>query len=86
MKEDIELKMKIDALTKKVDALIVGKSINVANPLHVGCCSIFASPMHLAETCPSFLTFVESPMEQVKAFNDFRKQVNGPFSETYNPG
>jgi hypothetical protein len=28
VKEDIKLKMKIDALTKKVDALAVGKSIN----------------------------------------------------------
>jgi len=31
VKEDIELKMKIDALTKKVDALVIGKSINAAN-------------------------------------------------------
>jgi len=27
VKEDIELKMKIDALIKKVDALVIGKSI-----------------------------------------------------------
>jgi len=86
VKEDIELKMKIDALTKKVDALVIGKSINAANPFHVGCCSICASPMHLAQACPSLPTFTESPMEQVNAFNDFRKQANGPFSETYNPG
>jgi hypothetical protein len=25
-------------------------------------------------------------MEQVNAFNDFRKQSSGPYSETYNPG
>jgi hypothetical protein len=43
VKEDIELKMKIDALTKKVDALVIGKSINAANPFHVRCCSICAS-------------------------------------------
>jgi hypothetical protein len=86
VKEDIELKMKIDAITKKVDAFVIGKSINVANPFHVDCCSICASPMHLAQTCPSLPTFVESPMEQLNAFNDFRKQSNGPFSKTYNPG
>jgi len=86
VKEDIELKMKLDALTKKVDALIIGKSINVANPFHVDCCSICASPIHSAQTCPSLPTFVESSIEQVNAFNDFRKQSNGPFSETYNPG
>jgi hypothetical protein len=86
VKEDIELKMKLDALTKKVDALIIGKSINAANPFHVDCCSIYASPIHSTQTCPSLLTFVESSMEQANAFNDFRKQSNGPFSETYNLG
>jgi hypothetical protein len=29
VKEDIELKMKIDALTKKVEALVVNKSMNI---------------------------------------------------------
>jgi hypothetical protein len=86
VKEDIELKMKIDALTKKVEALVVSKSMNAANPFHVDCCSICASPMHLAQTCPSLPAFVESPMEQVNAFNDYRKQANGPFSESYNLG
>jgi hypothetical protein len=76
VKEGIELKMKIDALTKKVDA---------ANPFHVDCCSIYASPSHSAQTCPSLPTFIESSMEQVNAFSNFRKQSNGPFSETYNP-
>jgi hypothetical protein len=79
VKEDIKLKMKIDALIKKVDALVIGKSIIIANQFHVDCCSIYASLMHLAQTCPSLSTFVESPMEQVNAFNDFRKQSNGPF-------
>lgn len=86
VKEDIELKMKIDALAKKVEALAVSKSMSAANPFHVDCCSICASPMHLAQTCPSLPAFVESPMEQVNAFNDYRKQSSGPFSESYNPG
>jgi len=51
VKEDIELKMKIDAQTKKVDALVIRKSINSTNPFHVDCCSICASPMHLTHTC-----------------------------------
>jgi len=62
--------MKIDALTTKVDALTVGKSINAANTLHGDSCFIYASPMHLAHNCPSLPTFVESPMEQLNAFND----------------
>jgi hypothetical protein len=70
VKEDVELKMKIDALTKKVEALVVSKSISAANPFRVDCCSICASPMHLAQTCPSLPAFFETPMEQVNAFKD----------------
>jgi hypothetical protein len=44
VKEDMELKMKLDALTKKVDALVIGKSINAANPFHVDCCPSVLAP------------------------------------------
>ena len=71
LKGDTELNMKIDALTKKVDALVVGKSINAANTFNIDSCSICANPMHLAQECPSMLAFVENSMEQVNAFNDY---------------
>jgi hypothetical protein len=80
VKEDSALRMKIDALTRKVDGLVVGQSINGANICNVD------SPMHLAHNCPSLPTFVECLKEKVNAFNDYWKQANGPFSETYNPG
>ena len=73
LKGDTELNMKIDALTKKVDALVVGKSINAANTFNIDSCSICANPMHLAQDCPSMLAFVENSMEQVNAFNDYWK-------------
>jgi hypothetical protein len=47
--------MKIDALTRKVDALAVGQSINAANILNVDSFSICVSPMHLVQNCPSLL-------------------------------
>jgi hypothetical protein len=78
--------MKIDALTKKADALTIGQSINVANIFNVDSYSVSACPMHLAQNCPSISAFAEYPMEQVNAFNDYRKQSNGPYVETYNPG
>ena len=28
----------------------------------------------------------EQPIEEVNAFNEYRKPTSGPFSETYNPG
>jgi hypothetical protein len=45
LKGETKLNTKIDALTKKVEALFVGPSINVANTFNVDSCSIYASPM-----------------------------------------
>jgi hypothetical protein len=73
LKRETELNLKIDALTKKVDVLIVGQSINAANTFNVDSCSICASPMHSAQNCPSMPLFVEYLMEQINAFNDYQK-------------
>ena len=59
----------------------VGPSI--ANTFVVDSCSIYASPMHQAQNCPSMTVFSE--MEQMNAFNNFWKQSSEPYSETYNP-
>jgi hypothetical protein len=73
LKGEIELNMKIDVLTKRLDALNVGQSINVANTFTVDRCSVCVSPMHSAQNCPSMLIFSEYSMEQVNAFNNYRK-------------
>jgi hypothetical protein len=65
------MNMKIDALTKRLDAFGVGPSINVANTYTVDSYSICASSMHSAQNCPSTLVFFEYPMEQANAFNDY---------------
>jgi hypothetical protein len=68
-----------------MDAIVnVGQPINAANTFTVESCSVCASPMHQAQNCPSMTIFYE--MEQVNAFDDFRKQSSGPYFETYNPG
>jgi hypothetical protein len=85
LKEEVELNLKIDALTKRIDTLNVSQPINAADTFTVDSCSICASPMHSTQ-CPSMLVFFEYPMEQVNAFNDFQKQSNGPYLETYNLG
>jgi hypothetical protein len=46
LKGETEMNMKIDALTKRLNALDVGPSINAANTYIVDSCSICASPMH----------------------------------------
>jgi hypothetical protein len=86
LKGETEINMKIDVLTKRLDALSTGPSINAAHTYIVDSCSICASPMHSATNCPSTPFYSEYPMEQVNAFNDYRKQSNGPYSKTYNPG
>jgi hypothetical protein len=84
--EEADLRLKLDSLTRKVEALFVSRSVNSANlPPNEGC-SLCTNPLHMTQNCPSLSTLTQSSMEQVNAFNDFRKQIGGPFSETYNPG
>jgi hypothetical protein len=71
LKGETEMNMKIDALTKRLDALGVGPSINAAHTHTVDSCSICASPMHSAQNCPSASIYSEYSMEQVNAFNDY---------------
>jgi hypothetical protein len=63
-KGEAELNIKIDALTKRLDTLNVGQSINATNIATANSCSICASPMHSAQNFPSL-------MEQVNTFNDY---------------
>jgi hypothetical protein len=74
----------MDAIVKRLDALSVGKPVNVVNTFPVDSCSVCASPLHQAQNCPSMTVFSE--MEQVNAFNNFQKHSTGPYSESYNLG
>jgi hypothetical protein len=83
LKCEQELTQRMDAIVKRLDEMSVGKPVNAVNTLPVESCSVCASPMHLAQNCPSMTVF---EMEQVNAFNSFQKPSSGPYSETYNPG
>ena len=48
LKGETEMNMKIDALTKRLDAFSTSPSINAAHTYTVDSCSIYASPMHSA--------------------------------------
>jgi hypothetical protein len=74
----------MDAIVKRLDALSLGKPINVVNTFPVESYFVCASSMHQAQNCPSMIVFSE--MEQVNAFNNFQKQSSGPYSESYHPG
>jgi hypothetical protein len=73
LKGETKLNMKIDALTKRLDALGVGLSINATKTFTVDSCSICASLIHSAQNCPSASVLFEYPMEQVNTFNDYQK-------------
>jgi hypothetical protein len=83
LKGEQELTQRMDAIVKRLDALSIGKPINAANTFPVKSCSVYASPLHQAQNCPSMTVF---EMEQVNAFNNYQKPSSGPYSETYNPG
>jgi hypothetical protein len=84
LKGETELAQRMDAIVKRLDALSVGKPVNAANTFPVESCSVYASPMHQAQNCPSMTVFAE--VEQVNALNNFQKPSSGPYSETYNLG
>jgi hypothetical protein len=59
LKGEAELNIKIDTLTKMLDTLNVGQSVNVANTFTADSCSICASPMHqhrIFHLCQFFLS------------------------------
>jgi hypothetical protein len=61
----------MDAIVKRLDALSVGKPVNAVSTFLVESCSIYASPLHQAQNCPSMTVF--SKIEQVNDFNNFQK-------------
>jgi hypothetical protein len=58
--------------------------VNVANTYQSDVCGLCISPMHFTQNCPTLST--ENPIEEVNAFNEYRKPISGPFLETYNLG
>jgi hypothetical protein len=57
LKGDTKLSQRMDAIVRRLDALSVGKPFNAANTFPVESCSVYASPMHQAQNCPS-MTFL----------------------------
>ena len=71
LKGETKMNMKIDALTKRLDTLNTGPSINDAHTYTVDSCSISASPMHSSQNCPTAPIYFEYLIQQVNVFNDF---------------
>ena len=75
----------MDNLTRKVEALALGRGMNFVNQVQSETCSICASPMHATQMCPSITGYPEYYTEQANALNNYGRLLASPFSETYNP-
>jgi hypothetical protein len=84
VKDDAELREDVKALKRQFETLVLNKPVNVVNTYQVDVCRLCTSPMHITQNYPTLST--ENPIEEVNAFNEYRKPTNGPFLETYNLG
>ena len=71
----------IENLNKKFDSLMSINSVKSSN----GVCDICAG-IHCSIDCPMRESFPDYMQEQVNQVNDFNRQRNNPYSNTYNPG
>ena len=83
--EDLDIKARLNNLTRKVEALALGREMNSVNQVQSETCSIYASPMHTTQMCPSAIRYPDFYIEQANALNNYGKPFASPFSETYNP-
>ena len=83
--EDLDIKARLDNLTRKVEALALGRVMNFVNQVQSETCSICASHMHTTQMCPSAAGYPDFYVEQANALNNYEKPFASPFSETYKP-
>ena len=84
VKEDAELREDVKELKRQLATLVLNKPVNAAETYQADVCELCASPMHFTQNCPTLST--ENLIEEINAFNEYRKPTDGPFSETYNLG
>ena len=83
VKDDAKLREDVKALKRQLANLVLNKPVNAAETYHANICGLCTSPMHFTQNCPTLS--IEQPIEEVNAFNEYRKPTSGLFSETYNP-
>jgi hypothetical protein len=79
-----ELREDVKAIKRQLATLVLNKPVNAAEMYQADVCRLCTSPMHFTQNYPTLST--EQPIEEVNAFNEYKKPTSGPFSETYNPG
>src|SRR5436853_4269469 len=77
---DMSINLKLDSLTKKIEALALAKAIEPVMSIQKEVCNFCASPMHPSSYCPSQPAYPEQYPEQANMAFD-----NSKYGNTYNP-
>ena len=69
--KDLDIKARLDNLTRKVEALALGRGVNSINQVQSETCSICGSPMHITQMCSSTVGYPDFYIEQANALNNY---------------
>ncbi|KAI5657987.1 hypothetical protein M9H77_26780 [Catharanthus roseus] len=71
--QNVDLSLKVDALSKKFDQLLASSTLPTNSPNVQGVCAICSSPSHVIFDCPSASLFPEFVQEQVNSAERFQR-------------
>ena len=77
--EDLDIKARLDNLTRNVEAVALGRGMNSVNQVQSETCSICASPMHTTQMCPSTIGYPEYYTKQANTLNNYGRPLASPF-------
>ena len=77
--EELDIKARLDNLTRKVEALALGRRMNSVDQVKSETCSICAIPMQTTQMCPSTSSYPEYYTEQENALNNYGRPLASPF-------
>jgi hypothetical protein len=84
VKDDAGLREDVKALKRQFDTLVLSKPVNAVDTYQADLYGFCSNLMHFIQNCTTLL--IGNPIEEVNAFNEYRKPTSGPFSKTYNLG
>ena len=77
--EELDIKARLDNLTRKVEALALGRGMNYVDQVKSETCSICTSPMQTTQMCHSTSSYLEYYTEQENALNNYGRPLASPF-------
>jgi hypothetical protein len=84
LKEEDDVNSRIAKLTRKVEAIELGKTESKAPTYFENSCGICETNSHLTKDCPTIPAFQEVLHEQTNVANAYRRPFSLPYFETYN--